>query len=394
MAEELNQENSLLTLWNDILAGKDVTDAAKGVNGGIQPYRQINWLAEGSVPVEALAQFKTLEMGADGIPVESNLALVLEKLQGGASTEDAIQEALIRIDRINGDYSIQVTLTNLQMQFSFIKFKEGYALALVNFSFPSYDVNKVDADALVKIEGVVPASVEGDGIITKFIPADAITGEFGVALNGVIQVGGYTFLTDANGEIYGVEFSMAPDVASRIEFISFGLPNAKKAANVYSNIKNDIESARPSLETDHASYKDALSAELLKAEEAVTKASDDIKALDLKIADAQTSYDDAYALISTATTPAEAAEFEKSAGDARSTLHGLQLALEKGQLILDQANYVVAKITDFINEASNLYGVNLNEYNVLLSACDTGLNIYQTVVDARNSVYGPAPKQM
>lgn len=385
---ETPEENGLLPLWNDILAGKDVTDANKGVQGGIQPYRQINWLAEGSVPVEALTQFKTLAMGDDGIPVESNLAVILQKLQGGASTEDAIQEAKIRIDRINGDYSIKVTLEDVNAQFSFIKFKEDYALDLMNFSFPSYDIVGTDSLALVKTEGVVPATVEGDGTITKFIPSDAITGEFGVALNGVIQVGdAYEFLTDANGKIYGVEFSVAPDVASRIEFISFGLSNAQKAADAYSNTKNEIESARPSLENDHASYKDALTVELTTAKEAAKKASDDVDATVLEIDAAQKLYDDAYAKISTATTPAEATEFEKSAEEARVTLYSLELTLEKGQLTLDQANYVASKINDFINEASNLYGVNQNEYTALLTACEKGLNVYQTVVDARNSVY-------
>ena len=88
---------------------------------------------------------------------------------------------------------------------------------------------------------------------------------------------------------------MAPDVASRIEFISFGLSNAQKAADAYSNRKNEIESARPSLENDHASYKDALTVELTTAKEAAKKAGDDVDATELKIAAAQKLYDDAYA---------------------------------------------------------------------------------------------------
>ncbi len=194
-------------LRDAILAGTDVTSPAS--YPGKITLTQLNAFS-GTLEPEALTNFKTLKVNSDGSVEETNVAKLLIDLQSGSGVEDAKEEALIDVRRLEGDNSIQREMRII-----------NYTIGMFNYSPVSYTpILSPDYSYLFARDGriVLPSDEAADGIIVRFKPAKFIISSKTplVFLNGVLQGEGDIASVGTLGSY--VEFVTAPEEGSLVEF--------------------------------------------------------------------------------------------------------------------------------------------------------------------------------
>ena len=359
-------------LRDAIVAGTDVTSPVSFP--GKVTLNQLNAFS-GTLHPEALTNFMTLKVLADGSVEETNVAKLLIDLQSGSGVEDAKEEALIDARRAEADVNIRAQLIQL-----------GNAIQLNNLPAIDYSlIEKPDYSYSFARDarGVLASAEAADGERTIFKPLTfAISSKKPlVFLNGVLVKNGFLFEGDemevstVNGLAYSVEFATAPQEGSKVEFYF------DDAVIDGDDERADVITKLADFNTSHSDFVNAKEGsintlQMLRASEQSNIATYQASAQEKnsQIADKIEEIDNAKSDLEAASTVGAVGSIKSSIETLYSELEGLKYDLAGFEFSIENAYIRSNAFYDLIDKQTAIANADQNESMAVIMKLEAKLN--------------------
>ena len=288
-----DEEQDFDALKNQILNEEDVTDPKE--YAGSVTLGQINAYS-GEFKSEALTNFKTIKVDkASGEASETNLAKLLLELQGEGGVEDAIEEALIKVESLDDSRSNKHELREFMGIMSDVQERiRPNAVEVIpefeTFIQPVLETGEID---------FTMSDISADGVNKQFVVAERYSEKsFICTKNGVVQDNQDGFiLSAADGRMIGFEFVVAP-LEGDVIYMSFD-SNYSDNEETLENAKANLKLVNGDNEDDLIDYIDArdasiaiITGETAETLQALKKSDEDIKAFEVELETIRETFED------------------------------------------------------------------------------------------------------